>query len=137
MDGRISGRALDAELERRRRLRRRVVPLLLGAVFLAGTAAALFGEYGYLDLRRSRRELAEAEQRLQERVDRVRRLRLEVRELRHGTSGVERMAREELGFIRDGEVTFLLPVTDEPFPPEPAERDDVPTSPDAGGSERP
>ena len=60
MDGRISGRALDAELERRRRLRRRVVPLLLGAVFLAGTAAALFGEYGYLDLRRSRRELAEA-----------------------------------------------------------------------------
>jgi cell division protein FtsB len=103
-------------------MRRRLAAILLGGLFVAGTVAALFAERGYLDLKRSRDELEVQERLLREQVEKVRLLRRQVASLESEPSAVERLAREELGLVQDGEVVFLLPVQ-EPDAIEPDRRD--------------
>lgn len=86
--------------------------VLFAVVFVAGTAAAFFGPRGYLDVRRSRKELEVFTKQVEAQRIRVRDLRAEVKELQKNPGAVERIAREELGFIRPGEITFLLPYED-------------------------
>jgi len=83
----------------------------VGAVLL-GTA--LFGSRGIPEVRRLRAErdkvLAELRA-LKEEEDALWR---EIEDLRKNPRAIERLARENLGMIRRGEVIFLLPETDEP-----------------------
>ncbi len=51
----------DPELRRRHRLRRRVGRTVLLAIFVAGAVGAVFGERGWLDVRRLRHESAALE----------------------------------------------------------------------------
>jgi cell division protein FtsB len=103
------GSRLDAEGERRRRIRRQLWLFLLGTVFVAGSAAALFGERGYLDVRRSERRLEASREALYDQVETVRVLRNQVRALETRPMAVERVARERLGLVREGEIILLLP----------------------------
>ena len=102
----------DPDAERHRRLRDRFLLLLLVLVFVSGTAAALFGERGYFDLRRTHLEEQDLQRQVNEQLDRVRELKSEVRDLNDDPTAIERIAREDLGYIREGEIHFLLPRED-------------------------
>jgi cell division protein FtsB len=104
------GKAPDPDRERRRRLYRSTIALFLGTIFIAGSAAALIGNHGYLGLRRSRQELALLRAKVDKKYAEVTELRKEVERLKSDPRAVERIAREHLGFTKPGEVTFLLPL---------------------------
>lgn len=99
----------DPEVERRRRLKRSVQLLAFLLVFLGGAAASLVGSHGYMDVRRSEKELEVLVADNEVKLGQVEELRAEVQRLRTDPLAVERIAREELGFIRPGELSFLLP----------------------------
>ncbi|MCP3978665.1 MAG: septum formation initiator family protein [bacterium] len=105
---RLADGAPDPEAEGRARFRRRVVGLVVSAVFVAGSVQALFGDQGYLDVVRLRQEQQQLTDELVERRQYVERLRAEVEGLRDDPASLERIARERLGYIRPGEVTFLF-----------------------------
>jgi enolase/cell division protein FtsB len=115
-DGAPPRRGPDPDVDRRRRVRRRLVVGVLGSVFLLGTAQALFGDGGYLDLRRSRHEATELRAEVKRQLDEVVALKRSVRSLREDPQAIERLAREELGFAHPGEIQFLLPRTEEDTP---------------------
>jgi len=84
-------------------------------VLLAGgVALAVFGEGGWLDSRASRQELAARQAELEEQYARVMALRREVERLKTDPAAIERIAREQLGFIRPGEIVFLVPEGEAP-----------------------
>jgi len=106
----------DPDAERRRRFHRRVTSFVVGVVFAAGSIVALFGDGGLLELRRMRRERAEARERVALQQRRVAELRRNVESLKNDPAARERIAREELGYARPGEVTVILPHSPEEEP---------------------
>lgn len=103
----------DPELERRKRIRRGVALFVLAMIFMAGTAAALFGERGYRDVRRSGKELDKLQRDVDEELTRLLELKSEVKRLQKDPTAIERIAREQLGFSKKGEIQFLLPWDEE------------------------
>ena len=99
----------DPEAELRVRLRRRAARLLFYAVFIAGAIAALVGERGLFDLVRLRGERARAHEALEQQRAAVEAQRLAVERLKTDPMARERIAREQLGLARPGEIVFLLP----------------------------
>jgi len=99
----------DPEIARRQRLHRRVAGLCIGAVFLVGLAAALVGRGGYVELRRLSAERDAARQAVALQRARVEAEERAVRALQGEPEARERIAREQLGYTRPGEVTFVLP----------------------------
>jgi len=102
-------RAEDPELQRKIKLRRRALVLGLGAICLSGTVVAFFGEGGYRDIRRLHGEIADLETEIARRQAEIRRLEDAVLRLDKDPMARERVAREELGLLRPGEIDFLLP----------------------------
>ena len=109
----------DPEARRRRKLRQRALVLGLFCVCLAGSVAAVVGEGGYLDMLRWQREIAELRAEVALREARVEAIREAVRGLEQDALTRERVAREQLGLVRPGEIDFLLPR-------EPVQDDDSP-----------
>ncbi len=103
------GKAPDPDRERRRRYYRRAIGLFLGTIFISASGAALVGSHGYLGLRRSRQELTDLKAQVDRKQEEVRALKADIIRLRNDPRAVERIAREDLGFAKPGEVTFLLP----------------------------
>jgi len=122
-----TGRPSDArrsgtESERPAHPRQRPAMLvLLMLVFLTGSAAALFANGGYLERKRreARRDAANVE--LDRQLKRVHGLRREVQALAGDSLARERLAREELGYTRRGEMIFLLAE-----PPETSKKEPLP-----------
>ncbi len=106
------GASPDPENERKKRMRRQGAIAALAIVFVCGTAAALFGDRGYLDVRRQRRQYLEMREALAAHLQRVEALRHEVDRLKTDPSRVERIAREDLGYVAKDEITLLLPGDD-------------------------
>jgi cell division protein FtsB len=104
-----AGAAPDPELERRKIRRQRGAVLALVLVFVGGTAAALFGDRGYLDVRRQRQRYRELRDAHAAHLQRVEALWHEVDRMRTDPSAVERIAREDLGYVAKNEITLLLP----------------------------
>ena len=102
-------RELDPEQRRRLKLRRRALVLGLSAACLAGSLAAFVGKGGYLDMVRLRNEIADLEADVDQRQAAIRQLEREVVLLERDPMARERLAREQLGLVRPGEVDFLLP----------------------------
>ena len=106
-------RVPDLDVERRERIRHRVIVFVVSAIIVVGFVAALFGERGFLDVKRSRVELQELRREVKEQFREVQDLKYEVQRLEDDPAAVERIAREELGFALDGEIQLLLPRKDE------------------------
>ena len=107
-----AGLAPDPEIERRKiRTQRRIIVALV-IVFLGGSAAALFGNRGELDVQRQRVRLREMQEANAAQLERVQALRREVERLKTDPFAVERIAREELGYVAKNEITLLLPGDD-------------------------
>ena len=107
-DDRRRRAAPDPEAERARRRNRRAILISLGALFLAGSVMAMVGKGGYLELRRLRHQRDQAQADVEEQQGKVEALRHQVRALHDDPAALERIAREELGYAKPGEVTFLL-----------------------------
>jgi cell division protein FtsB len=96
-------RVPEPDVERLDRIRHRVIVFVASAIVIVGAVAALFGERGFLDVRRSRAELQDLRREVKD----------EVRRLEEDPAAVERIAREELGFAPEGEIQILLPRKEE------------------------
>jgi cell division protein FtsB len=94
---------------------RRVAVYAGGALLVLVLAHTLFGPYGYLSMRRSQREIEQVQRDLA-RLDRENtQLSGEVRALQTDPSAIEKVAREDMGLARPGEMIFS--VSDDPQPP--------------------
>ncbi len=102
----------DPEIERRQIRKQRRVLVALIFVFLGGTAAALFGNRGELDVQRQRVRFREMQEANAAHLQRVQALRREVERLKTDPFAVERIAREDLGYVAKKEITLLLPGDD-------------------------
>jgi cell division protein FtsB len=81
--------------------------LVVGAVAAVAVYYALWGgEYSAFDLRRLRRERAEAEVRLAESRAALDSLRAHAGLLERDPATIERVARERFGMVREGEVLY-------------------------------
>ncbi len=101
--------ALDPAAKRRLKLRLRALVLGLVGVCVAGSVAAFVGRGGYLDMLRLRGEIGLLRAEIEVRRDAVERLQEEVWGLEREPAARERIAREQLGLVRPGEIDFLLP----------------------------
>ena len=105
---------LDPGARRRIKLRRRALLLGLCGVCLAGSVVAVVGEGGHLDRRRLQEEIARLDADIARREAELVRLEEQVQALVVDPLARERVAREQLGLVRPGEIDFLLPKQDEP-----------------------
>ena len=103
------GAPRNPEIERKKIRNQRGLIVALVFVFLGGTAAALFGDRGYLDVRRQELRFQELRDMNTARLKRVEAIRHEIDRLKEDPSAVERIAREDLGFVAKDEITLLLP----------------------------
>jgi len=111
-DGVRPGTTPCPELARKKIRRKRGGIAAFVLVFLGGTAAAFFGDHGYLDVKRQRLRHEELKAEHAARLQRVDALRREIDRLRDDPSAIERIAREDLGFVAKNEITLLLPGAD-------------------------
>lgn len=88
---------------------RSALPLLLLAIFLAGASWACFGDRGLLANRVLVAEVDAREARIEERLQIIASLEREADRLRTDTRVQERWIREELGYVRKGEILYLFP----------------------------
>ena len=89
--------------------RRRLLLAVVALGLLALVVHTLFGEHGYLALRRQQQELQRLESEIKRLEDENRRLTEEIQSLKTDPRAVERVAREELKMARPGEKVILLP----------------------------
>jgi cell division protein FtsB len=104
----------EPDLARRARFRTQAFVLLLAGVAGAGCLAAVIGKGGRLDRKRLDREIATLEADIAARKEAVALLEEEIRQLGQASMARERVAREELGLVEPGEISFLLPPQDRP-----------------------
>jgi cell division protein FtsB len=69
----------------------------------------VFGAHGVLAMRRSQKEAAQIRQEIQRLDDENRRLQDRVKALKTDPTAIERIARDEMGLARPGELIFKLP----------------------------
>ena len=97
----------------------RVWLTLVGLALLALVVHTLFGEHGYLALRRQRQTLEQLQQQIQRLEEENQRLAEEIESLKADPRAVERVAREQLKMARPGERVITIPEN----PPAPADAD--------------
>jgi cell division protein FtsB len=100
-------------------LRQRFAIVAAAAVSLALVVAILFGSRGVLHLRALVGEETAIKQRIAGLLEENQRLRTQVRQLRDDDRYLERLAREQLGFVRPGEVVYRFAAPGHPAPEDP------------------
>ena len=99
-------------------LKRSVVPMLLVA---AGYYAVFGGGSSVWDLMETRTNVVVEATRLEEARVKIDSLEVELQQLKQDAATIERIAREQYGMIREGEVLYrFTPTTSEGPPPPPA-----------------
>ena len=88
-----------------------------GAFFLILLCLALvvheiFGQNGYLALRRQRQELQAVQQKIQQLQQENEQLERQIKALRSDPKAIERLAREQMRMARPGEIIYTLPEKD-------------------------
>ena len=91
--------------QRRRSRQVRLAVVFLGSVLLLD---AVFGERGLFETLRSRQDLVRARQQLSDLRRQNEALRSEVRRLEQDPATLELVARQQLGFVRRGEILVVL-----------------------------
>ena len=95
-------------------VRRRLWMSLIGLGLLALLVHSVFGDRGYLALRRQRQEMQRLETEIQRLEEENRRLTREIEELKSDPRAVERAAREQLKMARPGERVITFPEQSSP-----------------------
>ena len=93
---------------------RRRGSVVLGFVLFALLVHDIFGDRGFLAMRRAQKEVEQLQQEIQQLNEENARLAEQVKALKTDPRIIERIAREEMGLAKPGELIFKLP----PKPPE-------------------
>ncbi len=94
-------------------LRRNVRSLLALALF-ALLVHDVFGPHGFIAMRRTQREIDQVQQQIGKMTDDNKSLAEQVSALKSDPKSIERIAREEMGLARPGEMIFKIPDTGNP-----------------------
>ncbi len=76
---------------------------------MALVAQVLFGEHGFLAMRRAQKEVEKLHQEIAQLNDENKKLSGEIQALKSDPQLIERIAREEMGLAKQGELIFKLP----------------------------
>jgi cell division protein FtsB len=90
-------------------LLRQYGPVLLGLLVLVLVVHDIFGTHGYLAMRRTQQEIKKVTNDLDQLNKENLELEQEVRELKTDPHKIEKIARDELGLARPGEVIIKIP----------------------------
>jgi cell division protein FtsB len=82
---------------------------LLGLLLLALLVHDIFGAHGYLAMRRTQQEINKAKAGIEQLNKENLQLEEEVKELKSDSHKIEKIARDELGLARPGEVIIKIP----------------------------
>ncbi|MFN8009039.1 MAG: septum formation initiator family protein [Terriglobia bacterium] len=83
---------------------KQILILCFSFVLLLAGYSALFGEHGYLSLRKMERRSSEYNERIERLKKENQDIRSEIRALKTNPAMIEKIAREELGLVRQGEI---------------------------------
>ena len=86
-------------------------PVLLGLLVLVLVVHDVFGTHGYLAMRRTQNEINKVEAGLEQLNKENLQLEQEVRELKTDPHKIEKIARDELGLAKPGEVIIKIPLS--------------------------
>ncbi len=92
---------------------------LLGLLLLALVVHDIFGTHGYLAMRRTRQEIKKVNANIEQLNKENVQLEEEVKELKSDPRKIEKIARDELGLAKPGEVIIKIPQSLQ-LPPDPA-----------------
>jgi cell division protein FtsB len=95
--------------EKTQPLLRQYGPALLGLLVLVLVVHDIFGTHGYLAMRRTQQEIKKVTKDLDQLNKENSELEQEVRELKTDPHKIEKIARDELGLARPGEVIIKIP----------------------------
>ena len=101
---------MDAK-EKFESLLRHYGPVLLGLLVLVLVVHDVFGTHGYLAMRRTQNEIKKVEAGLDQLNKENSQLEQEVRELKTDPHKIEKIARDELGLAKPGEVIIKIPLS--------------------------
>jgi cell division protein FtsB len=94
---------------------------LLGLLLLALVVHDIFGTHGYLAMRRTQQEIRKVKTDIQQLNKENVQLEEEVKELRSDPHKIEKIARDELGLAKPGEVIIKIPQSQQ-LPQDPASK---------------
>jgi cell division protein FtsB len=94
-------------------LKRKALSLALFLILAASILNALFGDRGFIEMLKARRELQALQQEIADIDAENQRLLEEVRDLKTSPLAIEKLAREELGLVKPDEVILLIEKSDE------------------------
>jgi cell division protein FtsB len=94
----------------------KVVILLSAVLTIVFLISFVFSEEGISELQQSRRRVQDLQQEITRLEAENQKLKAEIDSLRQSTFTVERIAREDLGMSKKGEVVYMLPPETEPDP---------------------
>jgi cell division protein FtsB len=95
--------------------RRHLLKILAAALLLLGLHD-VFGTHGYLAMRRSQKELDQLHGEIERLTRENRELTEHVNALKSDPETIEKIAREEMGFARPGEMIFKVPAPPDSSP---------------------
>jgi cell division protein FtsB len=99
---------------------RRTAMLVLALIAIALTVHEVFGEHGYLALRRRRQELQTLQEQVRQLKEENQKLEQQIKALKSDPKAIEKLAREQMKLARPGEIIYVLPEK-KPKPEPPAE----------------
>ena len=83
---------------------KQILILFFTFLLLLAGYSALFGEYGYVALRKTERRTQDYNQRIEQLKKENQEILGEIRSLKKDPAAIEKIAREELGYMREGEI---------------------------------
>jgi cell division protein FtsB len=99
---------------------RRAALLALVLIAIALTVHEVFGDRGYLALRRRRQELQTLQEQVRKLQEENRKLEEQIKALKSDPKAIEQLAREQMRLARPGEIIYVLPEKEpKPAPPSP------------------
>jgi cell division protein FtsL len=93
---------------------RRIAVMLVAILIVAGIASLFVTGRATSELQQSRKRVESLNAEIRQLQKENARLRAEIDSVKKSTFAVERIAREDLGMSRKGEVIYLLPANSEP-----------------------
>src|ERR1700686_1573047 len=93
---------------------RRNARQILGIALFALLVHDVFGPHGFIAMRRTQKEIDQIREQIVKMNDENKSLTEQVNSLKSDPKSIERIAREEMGLARPGELIFKLPDTSKP-----------------------
>lgn len=87
----------------------KVVVLLASMLFVVFAVSFFFSDRGLPELQESRTQVANLQAEISRLVEDNARLRAEIDSVKRSSYAIERIAREDLGMARQGEIVYMLP----------------------------